>query len=133
MSWIHPVFLQSVLEPYAPAAMFLLVVVLTAVAMIGGAALLGPRRHNRRKASTYECGAPLLAEARQRFSVKFYLVAILFVLFDIETVFLIPWAVTFRDLFGSMGFFVVIEVFVFIGVLALGLLYAWRRGGLEWD
>jgi NADH-quinone oxidoreductase subunit A len=126
--------LAAVLEPYVPAGIFLLVVVGTAAAMLGASSLLGPRpRPGAIKESTYECGVPLLAGSRQRFSVKFYLVAILFVLFDVETVFLIPWAVGFRELLGSMGVWVVVEMFVFIGVLAVGLLYAWRRGGLEWD
>ena len=124
--------LQSVLQPYVPAAVFLLVVLFTAVVFHGLTALLGPKR-TQTKLSTYECGAPLLASARERFSVKFYLVALLFVLFDIETVFLIPWAVKFQDLLGLMGIFAVIEMFVFIGILGVGLLYAWRRGGLEWE
>ena len=125
--------LQSVLEPYVPAAVFLLIVLATAVVFLGLAAFLGPKRRTRTKESTYECGAPVLASARERFAVKFYLVAILFVLFDIETVFLIPWAVKFQDLLGSMGIFAIIEMFVFIGILGVGLLYAWRRGGLEWE
>lgn len=140
----HPSLLQSVLEPYLPAAVFLFIVVATAAVMHGASYFLGPHRRglkgNRpknaadiRKESTYECGVPLLGPARQRFSVKFYLVAILFVLFDIETVFLIPWAVKFRVLFEKMGVFSLIEMFLFLGILGVGLLYAWRRGGLEWD
>lgn len=125
--------MESVLAPYIPAGIFLLVVVATAAAFLGGSFLLGPRRRDPMKESTYECGVPLLGGARERFSVKFYLVAILFVLFDIETVFLIPWAVKFRDLLGSLGVMGLIEVFIFIGVLFVGLVYAWRRGGLEWD
>lgn len=128
----HSAILADVLDPYVPAGVFLLVVVGTAAAMLSASALFGPRRRARFKQTTYECGMPPLASARQRFSVKFYLVAILFVLFDIETVFLIPWAVKFRDLLGSMGLFVIVEMFIFIGILLVGLVYAWRRGGLEW-
>jgi NADH-quinone oxidoreductase subunit A len=107
---------------------YLLVVVLTAAGMLGLPLLLNPRRPSEEKESTYECGVPLFGEARQKVSIKFYVVAILFVLFDIETVFLFPWAVVYREL----GIVVVAEMFVFLGVLAFGLLYAWRRGGLEW-
>lgn len=120
---------SSVLEPYLPAGVFLLVLALTATAMLGLSYLVGPRKASAVKSRTYECGMPVVGQARDRFSVKFYLVAILFVLFDIETVFLIPWAVKFREL----GFFGFIEMMVFMSILVLGLLYAWRRGGLEWD
>jgi NADH-quinone oxidoreductase subunit A len=123
------VFAQSVLAPHLPAGIFLLLVVGTAVVMLLASYCLGPRRPWRVKSTTYECGVPLLSTSRERFSVKFYLVAILFVLFDIETVFLIPWAVEFRKL----GVFGMLEMFIFMAVLVLGLLYAWRRGGLEWD
>lgn len=133
MVWPGGFLGASVLEPYLPAGIFLLVIVATAAAMLGVAALAGPRRRYAAKEAPYECGVPLLGSARERFSVSYYLVAILFVLFDIETVFLIPWAVTFRDLLGTMGIFSIIEMFVFIGILTVGLLYAWRRGGLEWD
>ena len=82
------------------------------------------------KQEPYECGVPPLMDgARGRFSVRFYLVAILFILFDIETVFLIPWAVTYKDL-GVAAF---VEVLVFIGVLIVGYLYVWKRRALEWD
>ncbi|MBI5369483.1 MAG: NADH-quinone oxidoreductase subunit A [Planctomycetes bacterium] len=91
--------------------------------------LLGPRRHQRAKHDTYECGVAPVGTARERFPVRFYLVAILFVLFDIETVFLVPWAVTYRRL-GVPG---LIEMFSFIAVLGIGLYYVWRRGALEWD
>ena len=81
------------------------------------------------KASPYECGMPLLAEAHQRFSVKFYVVALLFVLFDLEAVFLFPWAVIYRKL----GLYGLVEMMVFIGLLVVGFVYAWKRGGLDWD
>ncbi len=119
----------SVLEPYLPAAVFLLVLIATASGMLGLSYFLGPRKASEVKSRTYECGMPLLSAARDRFSVKFYLVAILFVLFDIETVFLIPWAIKFKQL----GFFGFVEMMVFMTILTLGLVYAWRRGGLEWE
>ena len=94
--------------------------------------LFGPRRPNRVKLSPYESGVPPVGDARLRFSVKFYLVAMLFIIFDIEVVFLYPWAVVFKDLLAQ-GTFIFTEMVVFLGVLILGFAYVWRKGGLEWD
>ena len=94
--------------------------------------LVGPKKPNPVKLSPYESGVPGFGDARFRFSVKFYLVAMLFIIFDIEVVFLYPWAVVFRDLLAQ-GSFIFYEMVVFLGVLALGLAYVWRKGGLEWD
>jgi len=91
--------------------------------------LLGPRRTSEEKTSTYESGMEPVRSARERFSVKYYLVAVLFILFDIEIVFLYPWAVSYRSL-GIQGFVV---MFVFIAVLLIGYIYVWRKGALEWD
>ena len=91
--------------------------------------LLGTDKHKRGKYETYECGVPLLGSSRERFSVKFYLVALLFVLFEIETVFLLPYAVQYKKL-GMEGF---LAVLAFIAVLGLGLLYILKRRVLEWD
>lgn len=92
-------------------------------------ALLGPRRPTAVKAEAFECGNPATGPAWGRFSVRFYLTAILFIIFDIEVVFLYPWAIRFRDL-GMLGF---VQMMVFLGVLTLGLVYVWRKGALEWD
>jgi NADH-quinone oxidoreductase subunit A len=89
----------------------------------------GPRRVSEEKLSTYESGMEPVRTARERFSVKFYLVAVMFILFDIEIVFLYPWAVSYRQL-GVQGFVV---MFVFIFVLLVGYFYVWRKGALEWD
>ncbi len=124
---------SSYLEQYLPVAVYIVIVLVTGATMLGLSVLLGPKNKIAGKGTPYECGVPLLGEARQRFSIRFYLVAILFVLFDIETVFLIPWAVTYRDLLGSMGWVVIAEMLVFIGILFTGYIYAWKRGGLEWD
>jgi NADH-quinone oxidoreductase subunit A len=105
------------------------VVGLTGLALITASTFLGPRRRTASKDDTYECGVPLLGGSRERFSVKFYLVAILFVLFDIETIFLLPWAVIFRRL----GIFGLVEMLVFVAILLFGFVYAWRRGGLDWE
>lgn len=90
---------------------------------------LGTNKQKRGKYETYECGVPLLGSSRERFSVKFYLVALLFVLFDIETVFLLPYAVSYKKL-GMEGF---LGVLAFVAVLGIGLLYILRRRALEWD
>jgi len=90
----------------------------------------GPKRPNDAKSSVYECGIIPEVDARRRFSVKFYLVAILFVVFDIEVAFLIPWAVVFRDL---SGFNVLWQMVLFLGVLVVGLVYVIRRDALRWE
>ena len=91
--------------------------------------LLGPRtRRSAVKDETFECGNPATGSAWHRFSIKFYLVAILFIIFDVEVVFMYPWAVMFREL-GWFGF---VEMLVFIGILGVGYLFAWRKGALEW-
>ncbi len=91
--------------------------------------LLGPKRHDPIKHDTYECGIDYKGDSRKRFSVKFYLVAVLFVLFDLEVVFMYPWAVNFREL-GMFGF---VTMGIFLVILTVGLLYEWKKGALEWD
>jgi NADH-quinone oxidoreductase subunit A len=91
--------------------------------------LLGPRKKKPGKLDPYECGVQILSSTRERFSVHFYLVAILFILFDIETVFMVPYAVLYKQL-GRAG---LVEVGLFVAVLVYGLAYLWKRGALEWD
>ena len=115
-----PIGLSLVLAMAVPAAMFLL------------SALLGPRRDNAAKLSPYECGIQSQAvsgDARHRFNVKFYLVAMCFLVFDVEVVFLFPWAVLFQKMAWG-GFF---SMLGFLGVLAFGWFYLWKRGALEWE
>ncbi len=96
--------------------------------------VLGRSRKTRGKGATYECGMNPIGRARGRFSVKFFVVAVLFILFDIESVFLIPWAVNLRVLTSEgYGMPLLAEMLAFVGVLALGLAYIWKKGGLEWD
>ena len=90
---------------------------------------LGRRTSNRDKETPYECGMRPVGSPHRRFGLKYYIVAILFILFDIELVFLFPWAVNLREL-GAAGF---VEMFLFLGILVLGLAYAWRKGALEWE
>lgn len=91
--------------------------------------LIGPKKHFDDKMEPFECGESPIASPKLRFSVKFYVVALFFVIFDIEAVFLYPWAVIFKDL-GMFGF---VEMMLFIVILAVGLLYVWRKGALEWE
>ena len=113
---------------------------LAAVAvLLGGTILLlnrilGPQRWTKSKLDTFETGNEPEGDARHRFSVRFYLVAILFILFDIEVVFMFPWAVLFREYVAAgAGVFMFVEMVVFIAILGLGLAYVWRKGALEWD
>lgn len=100
-----------------------------AVAFVFLSRFLGPHNANPDKVSTYECSVPPVKNARERFPVRFYLVAMLFIVFDIEAVFLYPWARLFRQL----GVFGLVEMGIFILILLVGLVYAWRKGALEWD
>ena len=111
----------------------LAVAALTAGAMLALTHLLGRVRASRVDRTPYECGmAPYEHAERRRFSIHFYLVAMLFILFDIEVAFLFSWAVTFRD-FAQQKLFVLIEMFVFLGILVAGFVYVWKRGALEWE
>ena len=103
--------------------------ILNAVLIIGLSQLVGSTRPSAVKSSPYESGMPPLGGTRERISVNFYIVAMLFIVFDIETIFLLPWAVVFRDL--ALGGF--LAMVIFLGVLGVGLVYAWKKGALEWD
>jgi len=123
------------IQPYASFLLLLLLVVANAVGMIAASHLITRRRPTPVKELPYESGMPPLGDARERFSVKFYLVAMLFIVFDIETVFLFPWATIFREA-GALGIgtgFLLVEMLVFILILAVGYIYVWKRGALEWD
>ncbi len=97
--------------------------------MLGLAMTLGPKNPNPTKSQPFECGSPPIGSARDRFSVKYYVTAILFLVFDIESVFIYPWAVQFRKL-GWLGFF---EMPVFVAFILVGLVYVLRKGALEWE
>lgn len=114
---------------YVPILLFIVAAVLFAGGSVLLSSLMGPRRPSRVKLEPYECGIAPVGLARERFSIKFYLVAMLFIIFDIEIIFLVPWAVIYREL----GWFAFLEMGAFLLVLVLGLLYVWRKGGLEWD
>ena len=120
------------LQPYVPLLVLIAFVVANAILILGASHLLSSYRRTPTKVAPYESGMPVLGDARERFSVKFYLVAMLFIIFDIETVFLIPWAVAFRQL-SEIGGLLMLEMFIFIAILGVGYIYIWKRGGLEWS
>ncbi len=117
------------LDNYIPIFLMIAVGVFFGIVMVKLNEWLGPKRPSDEKLSTYESGMEPVRTARERFSVKFYLVAVLFILFDIEVVFLYPWAVSFESL-GLLGF---VTMTIFIVILFLGFVYVWRKGALEWD
>jgi NADH-quinone oxidoreductase subunit A len=108
----------------------LIIALVVPLGMLGISAVLGPSRYNARKLEPYESGVTqTVGTARERFSIKFYLVAILFIVFDVEAVFLFPWAVDFRFL-GMVG---IVEMFIFIGILLIGFVYILKKGALKWE
>ena len=117
------------LEQYTPIAIMITLAVIFGIVLANVNRWIGPKKPNEEKLSTYESGMEPVKTARERFSVKFYLVAMLFIVFDIEIVFMYPWAVKFREL-GLFGF---VEMIVFIVILLVGFLYVWRKGALKWD
>lgn len=130
---------------YIPVLFLLAIAVLTAVAIIGLSQLVMRSRPTPVKQQAYESGMPPLGDARERFSVKFYMVAMLFIVFDIETVFMIPWAAYYRQLScvvplvngacpaGQISFFGLGEMLVFMAILLAGFAYVWKKGALQWD
>lgn len=121
------------IETYLPLILAILIALLFALFLLKSSEWFGPQRPHAEKLSTYESGMEPVKTARERFSVKFYIVAMLFIVFDIEVVFLYPWAVSSKHLIPSMGFFIVLEMFIFIGILLAGYFYIIKKGGLKWD
>ena len=116
------------LEAYIPILLFVLVAIGFAIFTLLLSGLLHPERYNMVKLEPYECGIEPETDARDRYSIRFYLVAMLFVIFDVETVFMFPWAVMMDEL----ALFGLIEMIVFLFILVVGYLYAWRKGALDW-
>ena len=117
------------LAEYFPILLFILVALAVGVAPMVLGKLLGPSRPDPEKLSPYECGFEAFEDARMKFDVRYYLVAILFILFDLEIAFLFPWAVALNDI-GAAGF---IAMMVFLGILVVGFIYEWMKGALEWE
>ena len=117
------------LAEYFPILLFLLVGLAVGVAPMVLGKLLGPNRPDPEKLSPYECGFEAFEDARMKFDVRYYLVAILFILFDLEIAFLFPWAVALKDI-GLFGF---VSMMLFLGILVVGFIYEWMKGALEWE
>jgi len=114
---------------YLPILVHVLVVFVIAAAIMGLSAWVGVKRPSREKLAPYECGITPVGDARERFSVSYYLVGMLFILFDVEIAFLFPWAVVYR----SLRWFGFIEMSLYIGILLAGYLYIWKKGALDWS
>ena len=117
------------IEQYLPVILFILVGVGVGVAPQALGFLLGPRRPDEAKNSPYECGFEAFEDARMKFDVRYYLVAILFILFDLEIAFLFPWAVALKEV-GMAGF---VAVMLFLSILVVGFVYEWKKGALDWN
>ena len=120
---------QEFIVNYFTLGLFLIVSIIFVPAIIFLTKFLAPHNPTEEKLITYECGVPPRGGIFSHFYIRYYIFAFLFVIFDVEAVFLFPWAINLRAL-GAVGF---VEMFIFVGILGLGLLYAWRKGALEWD
>ena len=117
------------LAEYLPILLFILVALAVGVAPVVLGSLLGPHRPDAEKLSPYECGFEAFEDARMKFDVRYYLVAILFILFDLEIAFLFPWAVALKEI-GPVGFW---AMMVFLAILVVGFIYEWKKGALDWE
>jgi len=120
---------NDVLAQYLPVLIFIIVALVFGVVALGVGFALGPRRADEEKLSPYECGFEPFEDARMKFDVRYYLVAILFIIFDLEIAFLFPWAVALKDI-GLLGFS---AMMIFLAVLVIGFVYEWKKGALEWE
>jgi NADH-quinone oxidoreductase subunit A len=121
--------MTNLLADYLPLVIFIGVSLLIGVALLVAPFLVAYSSPDKEKLSAYECGFNAFDDARMKFDVRFYLVAILFIIFDLEVAFLFPWAITF----GGLGWFGFISMMIFLGVLTVGFVYEWKKGALEWD
>ncbi len=121
--------MEAVVASYFPIAVFIGIAAVLAIVMVILPLILAPRRPDNEKLSAYECGFEPFDDARGKFDVRFYLVSILFIIFDLEVAFLFPWAVSLGDI-GVFGFW---SMMVFLGILTIGFIYEWKKGALEWE
>ena len=117
------------LEQYFPILLFIVVGLVVGVVPVALGSLLGPNNPDSEKLSPYECGFEAFEDARMRFDVRYYLVAILFILFDLEIAFLFPWAIVLEEI-GTFGF---VSMLIFLAILTVGFAYEWKKGALEWE
>ena len=121
--------MNELLLDYLPVAIFIGVALFIGLALIAAPFFVTISNPDPEKVSAYECGFKAFDDARMKFDVRFYLVALLFIIFDLEVAFLFPWAVSFKEV-GAFGFW---SVMIFLGILTIGFIYEWRKGALEWD
>ena len=121
--------MEDLLREYLPILMFFGVAVGLSVAMVLASLIVARQHPDAEKLSAYECGFEALGDARRQFDVRFYLVAILFIIFDLEVAFLFPWAISL----GGIGVFGFWSMMTFLGILTIGFIYEWRKGALEWE
>ena len=121
--------MDSLLSEYLPILIFLGIAVVLAAALVGASLLLARQSPDPEKLSPYECGFEAFDDARSRFDVRFYLVSLLFIIFDLEVAFLFPWAISLGDI-GMPGFW---SMVIFLAVLTVGFAYEWRKGALDWE
>ena len=121
--------MNAFLLQYLPIVIFIGIATIVGVLFIVASLVMAPSNPDAEKLSAYECGFNAFDDARMKFDVRFYLVAILFIIFDLEVTFLFPWAIVFGQL-GAFGFW---SMMVFLGVLTIGFIYEWKKGALEWD
>lgn len=126
---LWPPMISSVADDYLPILIFLGIAAFVAAAAVGLSFVIAKQKPDAEKLSAYECGFPAFDDARAKFDVRFYLVAILFIIFDLEIAFLFPWAVALGDI-GVIGFW---SMMIFLGVLTVGFIYEWKKGALEWE
>jgi NADH-quinone oxidoreductase subunit A len=117
------------LENYLPILIFLAIAAVVGIALLGLGFLFGPNRPDSEKLSAYECGFEAFEDSRMKFDVRYYLVAILFIIFDLEIAFLFPWAVSLE----AIGVFGLASMGIFLAILVVGFIYEWKKGALEWD
>ena len=120
---------QTLVVEYLPVVIFLAIAIVLSCLFLVASTLLAPKKPDAEKLSAYECGFNAFDDARMKFDVRFYLVSILFIIFDLEVAFLFPWAITLGET-GLFGFF---SMMVFLGVLTVGFIYEWKKGALEWE
>lgn len=118
---------------YVPLLVMIIVAAVLAIGMVGASFVLGPKKPTPYKETSYECGMTPVGSARERFPIKFYLIAMLFIVFDIETIFLYPWAVTYRNLPHALKVFELTEMAIFVVILFIGYFYILGKGALDWD
>ncbi|MET0599200.1 MAG: NADH-quinone oxidoreductase subunit A [Mesorhizobium sp.] len=121
--------MNALLSSYLPVVIFIAVALAVGVALVVAPFLIAYRSPDPEKLSAYECGFNAFDDARMKFDIRFYLVSILFIIFDLEVAFLFPWAVSF----GAIGWFGFWSMMIFLAVLTIGFIYEWRKGALEWD